>query len=104
MKHSSLIKLFKHIKGQQISHGVRDAFRFKWVLSSRRKGHLIEAQYPDLALTPSYLPNSLIEDNEIPRPSLPIVDHAQGMYSVFQVDLHQFQQDRLIQHQSLQDQ
>jgi hypothetical protein len=47
MKRDDMIKLFEHIGARQASHGVDDAFRFKKVLSSRKKGSLQEASYHD---------------------------------------------------------
>ena len=47
MQHEDMINFFDHIGNQQTSHGIRDAFRFKAVLSSRKKGDLGGAKYRD---------------------------------------------------------
>src|SRR5271168_5114340 len=36
MRQEDIVKFFKHISTRQISHGVRDAFRFKAVMTSRK--------------------------------------------------------------------
>jgi hypothetical protein len=61
MKRNDMI-FFEHIGARQTSHGIRDAFRFKGVLSSRKKGSLHEASYPNLDIpspAPAQLPTSL---------------------------------------------
>ena len=45
MKLDSLIKFFKHISERESSHGITNAFRFKSVLSSRKKGSIRPARY-----------------------------------------------------------
>lgn len=45
MKLNCLIAFFKHISAREASHGLCDAFRFKAVLSSRKKGTICEARY-----------------------------------------------------------
>lgn len=45
MKRDEIIKFFAHIHTREASHGVEDAFRFKSVLSSRKKGSLQDAMY-----------------------------------------------------------
>jgi hypothetical protein len=55
MKLDALIKFFKHISDREISHGIPFAFRFKSVLSSRKKGSLRMAMYdvgPDIEPAP----------------------------------------------------
>ena len=47
MKRDEIIKFFEHIGSRQASHGVKDAFRFKQFLSSRKKGTLLPAKYED---------------------------------------------------------
>lgn len=47
MKLEDTVKLFQHIASRESSHGVRNAFRFKKVLSSRKKGSLNDAKYKD---------------------------------------------------------
>ena len=48
MRQEDIIKFFKHVSNQQSSHGVKDAFKFKAVLSSCKKGDLNGSQYNDL--------------------------------------------------------
>jgi hypothetical protein len=45
MKLEAIIKFFDHIKNREDSHGIQYAFRFKAVLSSRKKGVLCKARY-----------------------------------------------------------
>lgn len=47
MKREAIIKFFQHIATREASHGVPNAFRFKAVLSSRKKGDLCETSYAD---------------------------------------------------------
>ena len=47
MRCEDMINFFDHIGNRQTSHGIRDAFRFKAVLSSRKKGDLGGAKYRD---------------------------------------------------------
>lgn len=47
MKLNSLIEFFKHVSLRETSHGVANAFRFKSILSSRKKGVLKPARYKD---------------------------------------------------------
>ena len=47
VKRDDIIKFFEHIGSRQASHGVKDAFRFKQYLSSRKKGTLMPAKYLD---------------------------------------------------------
>lgn len=47
MKLDSLVMFFKHISNREASHGIAHAFRFKAVLSSRKKGILHPARYED---------------------------------------------------------
>ena len=47
MRREDMINFFNHIGNRQTSHGIRDAFRFKAVLSSRKKGDLGGAKYRD---------------------------------------------------------
>jgi hypothetical protein len=46
-----MIQFFDHIGNRQSSHGIKDAFRFKAVLSSRKKGDLTKAVYKELETT-----------------------------------------------------
>ena len=52
MKFKAIVRFFKHIAEHEVSHGIENAFRFKNVLSSCRKGSLIPAQYKDLGTKP----------------------------------------------------
>jgi len=45
MKRESIVKLFKHIAAREVSHGVQDAFGFKNILSSLKKGALLPSRY-----------------------------------------------------------
>jgi hypothetical protein len=47
MKLEALKKFFEHISRRQETHGTSHAFRFKNVLSSRKKGSLRPARYAD---------------------------------------------------------
>lgn len=46
-------QLFIHIVQRQSSHGIPDAFKFKAVLTNRKKGNLIATQYPEQARNPA---------------------------------------------------
>ncbi|KAF8808352.1 hypothetical protein BYT27DRAFT_7210896 [Phlegmacium glaucopus] len=48
MKHEAMIQFFEHIAAWQTTHGIQDAFRFKTILYSRKKGFLREARYMDM--------------------------------------------------------
>ena len=45
MKQDHLIMFFRHVSDREQSHGIENAFRFKSVLSGRKKGSLLPAQY-----------------------------------------------------------
>lgn len=47
MKREDIIKFFQHIALREGSHGIPNAFRFKAVLSSRKKGKLVKTRYFD---------------------------------------------------------
>jgi hypothetical protein len=47
MKVDSLVTFFKHVAERESSHGISHAFKFKSVLSSRKKGTLLPARYKD---------------------------------------------------------
>lgn len=47
MKRQGIIDFFQHIAAREASYGVQDAFRFKAVLTSRKKGKLLKANYFD---------------------------------------------------------
>jgi hypothetical protein len=49
MRRDDMIKFFEHIGLQETTHGIKDAFRFKAVLSSRRKGNMEEVKYHEIA-------------------------------------------------------
>jgi hypothetical protein len=55
MRREDMVKFFEHIGNRQSSHGIRDAFRFKAVLSSRKKGDLGGVKYmePQRDLNPA---------------------------------------------------
>lgn len=45
MKQSQLIAFFRHVAAREATYGIQNAFRFKSVLSGRKKGALLPAQY-----------------------------------------------------------
>jgi hypothetical protein len=45
MKLDSLVAFFQHVISREDTHGIKDAFRFKMVLNSRKKGDLVPACY-----------------------------------------------------------
>ena len=45
MRLDSLIQFFKHVSQRETSNGIPNGFRFKAVLSSRKKGSLLLANY-----------------------------------------------------------
>jgi hypothetical protein len=47
MRREAITKFFKHIAAREASHGIQNAFRFKAVLSSRKKGNLCNTSYFD---------------------------------------------------------
>lgn len=47
MKREDIIKFFQHIATRETSHGVKNAFRFKAVLSSRKNGDICATSYCD---------------------------------------------------------
>ena len=63
-----MIKFFNHIGNRQESHGIKDAFRFKAVLSSRKKGDLGGANYLKPAPNPAFTLEAMDEPDE-PAPS-----------------------------------
>src|SRR5882762_6576858 len=52
MRQEDIIKFFEHAANRQASHGVKDTFRFKAVLSSRKKGDINGTKYNDPAINP----------------------------------------------------
>jgi hypothetical protein len=85
MKREEIIKIFDHIEGRQASHGVKDAFRFKCILSSRKKGSLCVSKYlydeqvpgdkqaqapePALQSTPTTMERPDTSENPTPSPA-----------------------------------
>jgi hypothetical protein len=47
MKQEAIISFFRHIATREGSHGISNAFRFKGILSSRKKGDLQKSRYDD---------------------------------------------------------
>ena len=47
MKRDDMIKFFEHIASRQATHSIKDAFKFKAILSSRKNGNFIDTKYPD---------------------------------------------------------
>ena len=45
MKQDQLLSFFRHISAREQTHGIKNAFRFKSVLSGRKKGFLLSARY-----------------------------------------------------------
>jgi len=45
MKQDQLIAFLRHVSAREQTHGIQNAFRFKCVLSGRKKGSLLPAQY-----------------------------------------------------------
>lgn len=45
MKQDQLLSFFRHISAREQTYGIKNAFRFKSVLSGRKKGFLLPAQY-----------------------------------------------------------
>jgi hypothetical protein len=90
MRRHEMIKFFDHIANRQTSHGIKDAFRFKAVLSSRKKGDLGLVKYcsptpnPALSLSitndtaPAHVPAWTavfpVETSEDPAPTPPSPD------------------------------
>jgi len=70
MKREEMIKFLRHVAAREASHGVADAFRFKAVLSSRKKGSLQNSKYIDHTrdAAPSPAP-SLPRDLDDPTPA-----------------------------------
>lgn len=54
MRRDEMITFLKHIGNRQLSHGIKDAFKFKAVLSSRKKGDIGGAKYHDPEPNPAY--------------------------------------------------
>ena len=76
MRRSEMIQFFDHIGNRQSSHGIKDAFRFKAVLSSRKKGDLTKAVYEELETTtlfdqgPENFHNIVMPDSTSQGPAL----------------------------------
>jgi len=76
MRRSEMIQFFDHIGNRQSSHGIKDAFRFKAVLSSRKKGDLTKAVYKELETTtlfdqgPDIFHNIVMPDSTSQGPAL----------------------------------
>ena len=66
MKKDEIIKFFDHVGNRQSSHGIKDAFRFKHVLSSRRKAKVVETSYADPG--PDSLVNAETAPATLPEP------------------------------------
>jgi hypothetical protein len=47
MKLDSLVKFFQHVFQREASYGISNAFRFKSILSSRKKGDIRPSRYED---------------------------------------------------------
>ena len=45
MRQEQLISFFRHVAAHQSTHGIQHAFRFKTILSDRKKGYLLPAEY-----------------------------------------------------------
>jgi hypothetical protein len=67
MKREEMIDFFGHIRARQESElGTKDAFRFKAVLSSRKKGTVQESMYPEQILP---APTPVTEFSPLPPPT-----------------------------------
>src|ERR1700678_2147975 len=79
MRQEDIVKIFKHISTRQISHGVRDAFRFKAVMTSRKESNLDKTHYIDRLANPALLVMDPLDMEPSPAspsghvPSLPSV-------------------------------
>lgn len=76
MRQEDIVKFFKHISTRQISHGVRDAFRFKAVMTSRKGSKFDETQYVDPLANPALLvigTESTPASTSGPVPTMPAV-------------------------------
>jgi len=62
MRQEDIIKFFKHVASRESSHRLKDAFRFKKVLTSQKKGMLDSPKYkdpdrnPTLSIAPAATP------------------------------------------------
>jgi hypothetical protein len=88
MKREEMIKFFEHIGSRQASHGIKHAFRFKAILSSRKKGSLCKTRYfddtdsgPAFAQEQEQARNQILPagtaSRPVPRPA-PILNPALG--------------------------
>src|ERR1700678_1592400 len=79
MRQEDIVKNFKHISTRQISHGVRDAFCFKAVMTSRKGSNLDKTHYIDPLANPA-LPSAYSDLNPAPTyepvPALPPVQRV----------------------------
>ena len=70
MKREDMVKFFDHVRAREASHGAKDAFRFKAILSSRKKGFLEKAKYSDCVPDSGLVQNSeLTSTREVPAPN-----------------------------------
>jgi hypothetical protein len=58
MRKEEITKFFEHVENRQSSHGIKDAFRFKAVLLSRKKAEVIKSKYEDPRPAPDLTDNT----------------------------------------------
>src|ERR1700678_2701168 len=80
MRQEDIVKFFKHISTRQISHGVRDAFRFKAVMTSRKGSNLDKTHYIDPLANPALLVMDPLDTE--PNPASPS-GHVPALPSVY---------------------
>ena len=86
MRQEDIIKFFKHVSNWQSSHGVKDAFKFKAVLSSHKKGNLNGSKYNDLPwnMAPNINNLALASPDNIPSPDNVVISGVMPVHtSVF---------------------
>jgi hypothetical protein len=70
MRRDELIQFLEHIVKRQASHGIRDAFKFKGVLTSRKNGEIAAAKYQDRELNPAYtMPTDIVPGASVLSPA-----------------------------------
>lgn len=70
MNRDALIKFFQHISSREASHGIENAFRFKSILSSRKKGVLRAARYKENDIESDVLSVTVCRTNRKAREKL----------------------------------
>jgi hypothetical protein len=94
MKRDQLIKFFKHIAGREASHGIKDGFKFKNVLSTRKKGEIRSAKYPGPAPDPEPALSPITDNAPNLDPTYNFSSSVgQAQTSSFQISLHPIYSD-----------